>query len=207
MNDILAAVMHDIKNQLADLALRLHRRGDARAEMEIAMNASRRLSEMLLLAREDSPLNVNADAANPVDFMKALAAEYAELYPEITIDVNGARAPACAFYDEVLIRMALANALHNACRHAASRVGFSAFEQSGMLVLEISDDGPGYPNQVLETAGKLPVEASTAGTGLGLYLANRIAGLHCLKDRCGHIELANGESGCGHGARFRMYLP
>lgn len=205
MNDIQTAVMHDIKNQLADLALRLHRRADARVEMEIAMNASRRLSEMLLLSREDSSLNVNADAVNPADFMKALAAEYAEFYPEITVEVDGGRAPECAFFDDVLIRMALANALHNACRHAASRVRFVAYEQSDMLVMEISDDGPGYPAHVLETAGKLPVAASAAGTGLGLYLANRIAGLHCLKDRCGHIELANGES--GRGARFRMYLP
>jgi signal transduction histidine kinase len=206
MDDIHAAVMHDVKNQLAELALRLHKRGDAKAEMEIAMNASRRLSEMLLLSRANSDqLCVNADTVNPADFLEILAAEYAELFPNIVIDVDVGQAPACAFFDDALIRTALASALHNACRCARSHVRLAAFEQQKMLVLEVSDDGPGFPAYVLESGGKLPVSVSGNGTGLGLYLANKIAELHQLKDRHGCIELSNDESGTG--GRFRMILP
>jgi hypothetical protein len=53
MNDLIAAVVHDVKNQLAELALRLEKRGDAQQDMVIAMNAARRLSEMLLVYRQD----------------------------------------------------------------------------------------------------------------------------------------------------------
>lgn len=206
MNDLHTAVMHDVKNQLAELALRLRKRGDARVEMEIAMNASRRLTEMLLLSREDS-VWVNADTVNPADFLEILAAEYAELFPDVVINIDVERAPACAFFDEALVRMALGNALHNACRYARSRVQLAAFEQDGMLVLEVCDDGPGFPEGVLMSGGKLPAAVSSAGTGLGLYLAHKIAGLHHLKDQHGYIELSNGRSGQTTGGRFRMVLP
>jgi signal transduction histidine kinase len=208
MNDLYAVVMHDVKNQLAELASRLHKRGDARAEMEIAMNASRRLSEMLLLSRETcDQLWINADTVNPADFLEILAAEYAELFPEIVIDIDVGRAPACAFFDEALVRMALGNALHNACHHARSHVRLGAFEQQNMLVLEVSDDGPGFPESVLSSGGKLPGTVSDTGTGLGLYLANRIAQLHHLKENRGRIELINAEPGKTGGGQFRMILP
>lgn len=208
MNDLYTAVMHDVKNQLAELASRLHKRGDAKAEMDIAMNASRRLTEMLMLSRENNEqLWVNADTVNPADFLELLAAEYAELFPDIVISIDVEHAPAYAFFDEALIRMALGNALHNACRHARNNVRLSAFEQKNMLVLEVSDDGPGFPENILESGGKLPGTVSGKGTGLGLYLANKIAELHHLKDCHGRIELINAEPGKASGGKFRMILP
>lgn len=204
MNDIQAAVMHDVKNQLAELALRLHRRGDARAEMDIAMSASRRLSEMLLLEKEKKrQLNVNANPVNPGDFLEILAAEYAEFFPEIQISIDADAAPVSAFFDDALIRIALSNALHNACRYAKSSVAISAYRERDMLVFEITDDGPGFPEQVLTSAGKAPVASTGHGTGLGLYLANRIAQMHSLNGHCGTVALRNDKTG----ASFRMLLP
>lgn len=202
MNDLYTAVMHDVKNQLAELALRLRERGDARVEMEIAMNASRRLTKVLLLGREES-LWVNADTVNPADFLEVLAGEYSELFTAIAIKIDVERAPAWVFFDESLIRLALGNALHNACRHAKSRVLLSAFKQDNMLILEVADDGIGFLQSVLNLAGQLPAAVSGSGTGLGLYLANKIARLHQLNDQHGYIELSNDETG----GRFRIALP
>lgn len=203
MNDLYAAVIHDVKNQLAELALRLGKRGDAAEEMEAAMNASMRLSKMLMLHREaNDQLWVTPDSVNPADLLAILAAEYRELFPSISILVDVERSPACAFFDVSLVRLALGNALHNACRHAHASVRISAFEQGGMLVFAVSDDGPGFPETILERKGKSPSESSGTGTGLGLYLAGRIAELHRLQDRHGYIELDN-----SHGALFRMVLP
>jgi|GEM_PF-6556533 len=42
------------------------------------------------------------------------------------------------------------------------------------------------------------------GTGLGLFLAGRIAALHRLDTRTGNVELSNAEPG---GGVFRMVLP
>jgi signal transduction histidine kinase len=203
LNDLYTVVMHDVKNQLAELALRLRKRGDAQQEMTIAMNAFRRLTEMLLLQRDDGEqLWVNADSVNPADFLEMLASEYTELFPDISIQLDVERAPACAFFDDALVRMALGNALHNACRHARARVQLAAFERSNMLVLEVCDDGTGFPESLLSTGGKSPAATSVAGTGLGLYLAHKIVGLHKLQDQCGYIELSNLSGG-----QFRMVLP
>lgn len=203
MNDLYAAVIHDVKNQLAELSLRLGARSDAQQEMVIAMNAARRLSEMLLVHRQANDLlSVNPDSVNPADFLSILAAEFAELFPSLTIQSDADRAPSFAFFDDALVRMALANAIHNACRAAKSIVKLSAYEQDRMLVLEVADDGSGYPENLLITAGAEPSPVSGRGTGLGLYLAKKIAELHCLENRCGYVALSN-----ENGAVFRMMLP
>lgn len=203
MNELYAAVVHDVKNQLAELSLRLGERSDAQQEMVITMNAARRLSEMLLVYRqENEQLNINSDAVNAVDFLLILAAEYRELFPKLKIEVETGQAPAFSFFDDALVRMALANAMHNACRSAMATVRVAAYEQEKMLILEVSDDGPGYPATVLLHGGESPSAVSGRGTGLGLYLARKIAALHHLEGRHGRIELSN--SG---GAVFRMFLP
>ena len=208
MNDLYTAVLHAVKNQLAELALCLSKRGDARAEMEIAMNASRRLTEMLLLSRENcKQLQVSVDSVNPGDFLEILAAEYAEFFPDILIGIDVKHAPDCVFFDEALVSLAFGNAVHNACRNARTCIELTAYEQDNMLVLQVCDDGPGFPDGVLTSGGKLPAAVSRSGTGLGLYLANKIAEMHKLNDRSGHIELSNGKSGLVSGGRFRMVLP
>ena len=203
MNDIFAAVVHDVKNQLAELSLRLGKRGDAQKEVEIAISAARRLSEMLLVHRQENELlSVNSDSVNAADFLAMLAAEYRELFPALLIEINDKNAPDFAFFDDALVRMAFANAIHNACRIAHSKVQLSAFEQDKMLVLEVRDDGPGYPNAMLAEDITTPMPVSGRGTGLGLYLARKIAALHHLENRHGFVKLAN-----DGGAVFRMMLP
>lgn len=203
MNDLYAAIVHDVKNQLAELSLRLGARGDAQKEMGIAMSAAQRLSEMLLLHRQDNNLlSVNSDSVSPADFLGILAAEYRELFPGLNIEVDGDKAPAFAFFDDALVRLALGNALHNACRAARSKVRLAAYEQDKMLVLEVADDGSGYPQNLLQDGGAKPSAVSGHGTGLGLYLARKIAELHHLENQHGRVVLSNAD-----GAVFRMFLP
>lgn len=203
MNDLYAAVIHDVKNQLAELSLRLGARADAQQEMVIAMNASRRLSEMLLMHRQaNAQLAVNADSVDAADFLAIVAAEYRELFPGLQIELDTSAAPAMTFFDDALVRMALANAVHNACRAARSKVRLAAYEQDKMLVLEVADDGTGYPEAMLQDGGAEPSAVSGRGTGLGLYLARKIAELHHLQETHGRVELSN-----ANGAVFRMFLP
>lgn len=203
MNELYAAVVHDVKNQMAELALRLGERSDAQQEMIIAMSAARRLSEMLLVHRQEAgQLSINPVSIDPEDFLTILGAEYRELFPSLAIEIDVSHPPALVSFDDALVRLALSNAVHNACRSAHSRIRLTAREQDGMLVLEVTDDGPGFPAAMLENAGHIPTSVSGRGTGLGLFLARRIAELHKLNGRNGHIELSN-----DHGAVFRMYLP
>ncbi len=203
MNEIVLSVIHEVKNRLAELAFRLEQKEGMRAEVEVALNASRRLSEILMLERDrENALWVNPDSVNPADFLSVLAGEYAALHPALSVFVETGAAPDIAFFDENMVRTALGNALHDACLHAKSTVRLAAFGQEGMLVLEVRDDGPGYPEEVLKGGGAFPSSLNGKGTGLGLYLSARIAALHRVGEQCGRIELSNAE-----GARFRMLLP
>lgn len=204
MDDLVAAIIHDVKNQLAELALRLERRGDSHQETDIALAASRRLTGLLIAQREHAgTLRVNIDSACPGDLLKELAAEYRVIFPNLEFIVDADDAPSFWFYDEALLHLALGNAIHNACRHAHSTIRMRAREQDGQLEFTIADDGPGFPDEMLvgET-GAAPTFASRGGTGLGLYLAAKIARLHQNDGKTGSVELkASG------GAVFLMRLP
>lgn len=76
------------------------------------------------------------------------------------------------------------NLLDNAVRHAESRVVVSV-AASGMLVVRVTDDGPGFPPDFVARAFDRFTRADSArtrdgsGTGLGLAIAHRfITGLH-----------------------------
>ncbi len=70
--------------------------------------------------------------------------------------------------------------------------------EDGKVVLEITDDGPGVPNEVAPRIFEPLVTARVGGTGLGLALARRIAAAHG-----GTITLASSDAG----ATFRVELP
>lgn len=204
MDELAAAVIHDVKNQLAELALRLERRGDCAGESDIAFAAARRLTGLLLVQRQQAgTLRLNVDSGCPGDLLQELAAEYRALFPVLNISLETEAAPAFWFYDAALLRLALGNAIHNACRHAHAAVRLRAQEQDGQLEFGIADDGPGFPQEMLAQELRMaPMPASRHGTGLGLYLAARIAELHRNGGNSGNTELRNGQ-----GAIFLLRLP
>lgn len=108
--------------------------------------------------------------------------------------------------DAALLGIALNNLLANALRHSPpdKPVLFAAAElPSGGIEFSVRDDGPGIP------ADELPrlfqkyfrgrASQTRTGTGLGLYLVERIATLHG-----GAIDV---ESSPGQGSCFKLSLP
>lgn len=84
------------------------------------------------------------------------------------------------------------NVLDNALRYAASRIEIAAAKDGGEIRIEIRDDGPGIPDDmighVLERGGRL--DETSGGAGLGLAIARDIAAA-----AGGSIVLANDEPG------------
>ena len=196
-------MVHEVKNRLAELQLRLEARGDAQQELAIVAGSAQRLTALLLLQRETAgQLRAAIDAGQPADVLAELAAEYAPLFPQIRTRLDTDAAPELAFFDVFLLRRALANAVHNAYRYARSEVTLRALSEPGWTVFEIADDGPGFPDQLLQRDPSQPLAPHARGTGLGLYLANRVAVLHTLDGRCGDTQLLN-----RGGAVFRLLLP
>lgn len=198
-------ILHEVKNQLTELQLRLAARGNVSAEQALVANCAQRLTDLLMIQREACGLlQADIDADSPADLLQELAGEYMDLFPALAIEVHLDNAPVTAFYDAFLVRLALANALHNACHHAHARVQLTVRSTNDGILFEITDDGDGYPADVLERGAAAPNHPGQTGTGLGLFLAGRIAALHRLDTHTGSVELSNAEPG---GSVFRMRLP
>jgi len=204
INELNVAVIHDIKNQLAELALMLERRGGCDQEKAIAFGASQRLSGLLLAHLQyGGLLTANIDAGSPGDIVQELVVAHRSLFPGIDISIHGESAPPFWFFDAALLRLALDNVMHNACRHARSSVRVEALKDGDFLLFRIIDDGPGFPSEMLkENPGNAPIPASRHGTGLGMYLAAKIAQLHQNDGKSGSIEIGNND-----GAVFTLRLP
>lgn len=198
--EIAALTIHDVKNRLAQLAARAERVGD-RETLNVAIDAAGRLTELLTYYKSKSgQLQLSVAAHSPGDLVEELVRESRGL-TSLAIDMDLAAAPALAFYDEVLVRMVLANAIHNAARFARQRIVVGVAQSDGYCLFSVRDDGEGYPEAVLADGGdSAPV--SRQGTGLGLRLAGRIAELHENAGLTGRIELAN-----DNGAVFGLRLP
>ncbi len=198
--DIAALTLHDVKNQLAQLAGRAEARGDAET-LRTAMEAAAALTRLLVFYRADSgSLVLDIDGHAPADLVDDLARESAAL-GGCAVEADTAGAPPLWFYDETLVRMILANALQNARRHARRRIVLAAAEREGFLEFSVRDDGNGYPAPVLADMGDT-APVSVEGTGLGLRLARRIAEMHSNGGASGDVRLENED-----GAVFRLRLP
>jgi len=112
------------------------------------------------------------------------------------------------FFDEELVAGILNNVLVNAARYTISRIDIAAYKDAGWLCIDVTDDGAGFPEHMIEQARDLggAIDFKTGSTHLGLLFANKISALHKSNDgRTGSIQISNTPAG-GHG-RFCLRLP
>jgi signal transduction histidine kinase len=96
--------------------------------------------------------------------------------------------------------LVLLDALRNAVRYARESITIRLEPVERSICFVVSDDGPGFPPEILAGANAAMTPGST---GLGLRFARLIASRHTTPDgRCGAVELRNNS-----GAEFRLYLP
>lgn len=168
----------------------------------------RQTNQMLALARTDS-----ADfRPQPVD-LRGLVVECARHWwaaareRGVDLGLDDERDdPLWALADAGLVREALANVLHNAIRYtpAGGHVTLSLRRQSARsLLLRVTDDGPGIPDDELSRAGERFFRARNAapsGSGLGLAIVRSITQRHG-----GTLSVRAGEQ--GRGLQVEMELP
>lgn len=202
-----ALVVHDLKNALGGLEGHLAewagRSSEPAASLALAECSAlrRRFVQFLTLYGAANGLPVHAADESPLDLLQALADEARRQRPAWEIDVLAPEAaPAFAFYDARLVRMAMDAALHNALRFGRGWIGLQALQRDGLLVLRIDDNGPGLAGA--QTAPVPPEQAHA--TGLGTALCEAVARAHRHRGRQGHVTLA--ERPGGMGARFELCL-
>jgi signal transduction histidine kinase len=86
------------------------------------------------------------------------------------------------------------------CAPRAPTILTRARSEAGRVILEVSDDGPGVPEDLAPRIFDPLVTGRAGGSGLGLAMAKRIMAAHG-----GSISLVASEPGAG--ATFRLELP
>jgi len=206
---VIASTVHDMKNSLASL---IQAHGQWVRQLP---ETHRGTPEQGVIDYEFAHLNgVNQLPLRPDyheldDFIEAQLAFHQEVLDSRGIvarfSVEDFGLP--GFFDRELIGSVVSNVVINAIRFARHEVLITAGQVGEQLVISVNDDGPGFPEHMIEhqTDYVLGINQSSGSTGLGLYFAANIAKQHQRQGVPGHIEIANGgELG---GGLFSIYLP
>ncbi|MBV1908573.1 MAG: HAMP domain-containing histidine kinase [Kangiellaceae bacterium] len=221
-NMILASTVHDMKNSLSMLGESLNiilssvefkklspqattHTGVVQYESARVNNSLMQLLALYKLENEQLPFNPNY--MNLGDFLEEqrlrqlplLEAKRIQCEIDVDDELEGV-------FDECLLSTVLENIIGNAIRYSRSKILIECI-QSDTTVITVNDDGPGYPEIMIEMAGSYMqgINHSTGSTGLGLFFAQKIADIHSHKGKQGSIKLSNG--GKLGGGVFEICIP
>ena len=181
-----ASMAHEIRNplsavmQAADL-LADEKRAEMRTRLSrIIVDNGRRIErlvrEVLALGRRDQVL---AEPLVVADFLQ-------QMIDEMTLRGDDERAlfaldvapDAVLLFDRTHLHQILGNLLHNARRYCSGRLGairIQVLGGEGAVVVHVSDDGPGVPEEGQVSLFEPFFTSDPKGTGLGLYIARELA--------------------------------
>jgi signal transduction histidine kinase len=186
---------HELRTPLAVLKTELELalgRGRSREELEAALASAVEETDRLVQLAEDLLVIARFDQGRlpvrlaPVEVEDVLADVRARFAvrsrethrPLIAEAPDGLSMTA----DPERLRQALGNMVDNAFRHGQGTVRISASAANGQVELHVSDEGPGFPHDFLDTAFERFTRADEGrgrgGTGLGLAIVEAIASAH-----------------------------
>lgn len=209
LGELSAGIAHEFRNSLATILgyarLIARRGGSEQREMASSILKEVRgigkvVEDFLQFAR---PSSLNFSEVRLGDLLKELAQEMsspAEPHP-FRVRVTGEFPPLLA--DESVLKQAFHNLIRNAAE-AMNGKGVQvtirgSVEEGGTLVVEVADDGPGIPPEILPRVFTPFFTTRPDGTGLGLPLVQK-----AIVNHDGTIEVS---SRVGEGTRFLIRLP
>ncbi len=223
-DDFMSIVSHELKTPLNTLILEVQLRKMQLGRNNLAAFSEDRLRHMVdkderqvqsLIRLIDDMLDVSrirtgklSIRPTPVDLCKLTANVVENFAPQM--EASGCALlfqrpePVIGVWDEFRIEQVLANLLTNAMRYGAGKPVHVALGQQGEQAwIEVQDHGIGISPKSLERIfcqfERAEGSESSAGLGLGLFIAEQIVKAHG-----GRIEVESEE---GQGALFRVLLP
>jgi signal transduction histidine kinase len=209
-----SGLAHEIRNPLNSLNLNMQMfeeeaRGQQASGSQLRLLALTR-SELARLERLATnflsyakPQPLDLEEVPAVELLEkvhaVLAGEVQAAGAEIEIEErsHGARVRVDRHQIDQLLLNLVRNAL--AAPEETPAIRLTALRRDDLVVLEVSDNGPGIPPEEQERVFDLFYSTRKGGTGLGLAIVQRIAEAHQAK-----LEL---ESAPGRGTTFRLLLP
>lgn len=205
---------HDLRSPLTRLKARLERaqieddEESLRNAITLAGEETDRLLGMLTTALQISRAEAGIGRDHFVEAdLGQMIADIAELYEPLVEDKGFAMEVACGSGPIVsmhreLVGQAVGNLIDNALKYGAERIRIATGEEGGIAYVEVSDRGPGIPEdqraEALRRFGRLDPSRTGFGAGLGLSLVGAVARLHG-----GTIELGD----AAPGLKVRLSIP
>ena len=219
-SDFVAAVSHELRTPLTAIVgyaelLQAHwsmidegRRLEQISRIVLSANRQKQLvDDLLLLSRAESETSIQqAEAVALVRLVERAAAEVRGAYGEQQITLEGPLA-LCVLAEQGHAVRIVVNLLDNAAKYSpeGSPITVSWGHEGPLAYVLVRDWGPGIPErgrtQLFTRFGRIPgsrIRAGRVGTGLGLYIARRLA-----EAMGGTLDLA--ETG-PEGSTFRLCL-
>ncbi len=215
-----ADIAHDLRTPVnnirgeAEVALTRARtideyRDALESSLEEAVRLSDLISNLLFLARTESPLNhLRLEQVNVSELVEGVREYYDASAVEAGIILTsvGGSEPVIAELDRTLIQRALGNLVSNAVAHTldGGTVAIQIYCEAARVLIEVTDTGVGIPPEALPRVFDrfFRVDSSrskaSGGTGLGLAIVQGIMSLHG-----GNAEIAS-EPGVGTRVTLRM---
>jgi signal transduction histidine kinase len=180
---MLGAIGHDLKTPLAALRVRVESVDDDDEREKMAASIDEMvviLDDILMFAR----LGKSGEAKQSTD-IGVLAESVLDEFdvPGVTVSFIPPDSRIVADIRPVLVRRALRNLIGNAIKHGGS-AALSLSKQNGKLSVFVDDNGPGIPDQNIESMfvpfsrAERSRNRATGGTGLGLTISRAIARSH-----------------------------
>jgi two-component system, sensor histidine kinase RegB len=189
LDGLAAAAAHELGTPLATIALVSRELGKARLPAEYAedidlLNEQAQrcrtiLSRLSSLAEEPQP---PLDRLSLRHFLETLAATYRQSSVAIEIRVEG-EGPEPLAPGDAALSYGVGNFFENAVDFARGKVRLSARWTRDQVTIDISDDGPGFPHEILAQIGEPYLRARAerrvksdpdAGLGLGIFISKTL---------------------------------
>jgi two-component system, OmpR family, heavy metal sensor histidine kinase CusS len=157
--------------------------------LEEAVRLSELISDLLFLARAESPLtHLHREAVDLCELLDGMREYYEASAVENRVSLTSfpSKTPVMAELDRKLVKRAVGNLISNALAHtpAGGSIRLGANAVSGSVRIDVSDTGTGIPADALPRVFDrfFRVDTSRAqasgGTGLGLAIVHSIMTLH-----------------------------
>ncbi len=209
VGELAASLAHELRNPLASVRMACRNLRQEVADPDHAgrldmigdelQRVTQLLNALLSSGRQTPEAAQEVDIAQQVEELLRLVRyqipEGIHLDPRIAEELH-------CFLPPASFRQALLNLIMNSAQALAERSGtirVSAERRDTQLFLQVSDDGPGFPPELLQGGIRPFASWRLGGTGLGLSMVRRF-----VRDLGGDLELANGPQG---GACIALRLP
>ena len=200
--NFLLSITHELKSPLASIGLifeTLKKRAlkveQIHALAESGMNENRRLEKqinnLLFATRLEEAYQFNFELIDINEVLSELAQRYNKLHQENLVKYNSDISSPSILADKESIQSLFINLIDNSIKYNNQKpiISISASGQDQLVQIEVTDNGIGIPeneiSNVMKKFYRIGSEETrnTKGTGLGLYIVNKIVDAHSGKIR------------------------